>query len=99
MFTADLVMSLDVIYHIVSDEEYEAYMTHACGATVRYLMLYTTDVESADMGHQRHRAVSKWMQRRSDFALVRRIENPYAGAEDGQERSDAAFLVFERAVS
>lgn len=98
VFAAELVLSLDVIYHIVSDEEFEAYMRHACAASLRYLMLYTTDVDSADMGHQRHRAVSRWMQRRSDFVRVNRIENPYAGSEDGQEQSDAAFLVYERAA-
>ena len=92
-------MSLDVIYHLVSDEAFEAYMRHACAASRRYLMLYTTDVDGAEGGHQRHRAVSKWMQRRSDFVLVRRLENPYAGSVDGQERSDAAFLIYERVSS
>jgi hypothetical protein len=96
VFAADLVMSLDVIYHLVSDEEFEAYMRHACTASRRYLMLYTTDADSEEAGHQRHRAVSKWMQRRSDFVSVRRVENPYAGSEDGHERSDAAFLIYER---
>lgn len=96
IFAAELVMSLDVIYHLVSDEEFEAYMSHVCAATIRYLVLYTTDVDSEEMGHQRHRAVSRWMQRHSDFTPVSRIENPYAGSEDGQERSDAAFLVYQR---
>ena len=96
VFVAELVLSLDVIYHLVSDEEFEAYMRHACAASRRYLMLYTTDVDSAEAGHQRHRAVSKWMQRRSDFVRVLRLENPYAGSEDGQERSDAAFFIYER---
>jgi hypothetical protein len=99
VFTSDLVMSLDVIYHLVADVEFEAYMAHLCSACQRYLVLYTTDYDSAEFGHQRHRAVTVWMQRRPEFALVRTIPNPYAGSADGEERSDAKFLIYERVHS
>ncbi len=99
IFMADVVMSLDVIYHLVAEVEFEAYMTHVCSACRKHLILYTTDYDRAESGHQRHRAISAWMQRRRDFALLRTIPNPYAGSADEQERSDASFLIYERVGS
>jgi len=96
VFQADLILSLDVIYHVVSDEAFESYMSHACSAARRHLMLYTTDYESPASGHQRHRAISHWMKRKPEFVLARTIPNPYAGSADGKEQSDAKFLIYER---
>jgi hypothetical protein len=99
VFTADVVLSLDVIYHLVADAEFESYMSHLCSACRKHLILYTTDYDSAESGHQRHRAISVWMQGRPEYALVRTIPNPYAGSADGENRSDAKFLIYERVHS
>ena len=99
IFEAELALSLDVIYHLVSDQEFESYMGHVCAASRKHLVLYTTDNDGADRGHQRHRHVSKWMQQRRDFVLRRSIPNPYSGSEDNQGKSDAMFLIYERVIA
>jgi len=99
LFHADLALSLDVIYHVVDDATFEAYMAALCGAADKYLIIYSTDFDSEALGHQRHRAVSSWMQVRTDFAFVRVIDNPYSGSTDGEERSEAKFLISQRAAA
>ena len=96
LFHADLALSLDVIYHVVDDATFQAYMAALCGAADKYVIIYSTDFESEGLGHQRHRAVSSWMQVRTDFEFVRVIDNPYSGSTDGEEQSEAKFLIYQR---
>jgi hypothetical protein len=96
LFRADLAISLDVIYHVIDDAAFQAYMIALCTAAMRYVIIYSTDYESKNLGHQRHRAVSSWMKSRPDFAFVRAIDNPYLGSADGQEQSEAKFLIYSR---
>ena len=95
-FEADVALSIDVIFHLVDDRVFESYMAHACAAARKYLILYTTDYDRPTTGHERPRAVSKWMRTRSEFALKQRIPNPFPGTQDEQYVSDAEFLVYER---
>jgi hypothetical protein len=97
-FHADLALSLDVIYHVVDDVAFQAYMSELCAASDEYLIIYSTDYESENLGHQRHRAVSSWMKARSDFTFTRTIDNPYCGSADGQQQSEARFLIYRRVV-
>jgi hypothetical protein len=96
LFEADAALSLDVIFHLVDDRVFESYMAHACSAARKYLILYTTDYDRPSTGHERPRAVSKWMRTRSEFALKQRIASPFPGTQDEQCVSDAEFLVYER---
>lgn len=95
-FVSDAALSLDVIFHLVDNRVFEAYMGHACAAARKYLILYTTDYDRASTGHERPRAVSEWMRARSEFVLKARIPNPFPGTQDEQYVSDAQFLVYER---
>lgn len=92
---ADLALSLDVIYHIVSDATFERYMTDLCSATSRFLIVYSTDFDEVETPHVRHRAFTRWMEaKRPEFRLLRMIPNPYAGT--GPQQSNAGFFLFER---
>lgn len=96
IFAADLVLSLDVIFHLVGDDEFQAYMRCLCMSCRRYLIVYTTDFDGQAQGHQHHHAASKWMKGRNDFSLLRTITNPYPGSADDLNQSDAVFLIYER---
>jgi hypothetical protein len=99
LFAADLALSLDVIFHLVEDEDFESYMTRLCDSSRKYLILYTTDYDRVLGSHERHRRVSPWMRKRPDFELIRAVPNPYAGTRDNHEESDAGFLIYQRALS
>jgi hypothetical protein len=63
VFTADLAMSLDVLYHLVEDVVFEQYLRHLFAAARRYVVIYSSDAELRDLArHVRHRAFSTWIE-------------------------------------
>lgn len=57
---ADLAISLDVIFHLVEDEVYTAYLDRLFAAAERYVLIYSTSADAAHTGvpHVRHRDVA-----------------------------------------
>jgi cyclopropane fatty-acyl-phospholipid synthase-like methyltransferase len=45
---ADLVLSLDVIYHLVEDEVFETYMQTIFGASYQYVIIYSSNLMISD---------------------------------------------------
>ncbi len=45
LFTADLAISLDVIYHLTRDAVFETYITQLFVAGARYVIVYATNQE------------------------------------------------------
>jgi len=63
--TADLCLSLDVIYHLIEDEVFEAHMIDLFNTSTRLVTIYSSN--SADTldpaPHVRHRNFSAWIER------------------------------------
>lgn len=96
---ADLVLSLDVIYHLVENEVFDAYMQRLFNASSRHVIVYSSNDNRGFVApHVRHRKFTKWVSSfRPDFVLRKHSPNPYAeGIDDGGETSFASFYVFER---
>jgi cyclopropane fatty-acyl-phospholipid synthase-like methyltransferase len=53
-FTSDLVLSLDVIYHLVEDEVYRKYLQNIFNSAKRYVVIYSSNEEVHGMLHSRH---------------------------------------------
>jgi hypothetical protein len=95
----DLALSLDVIYHLVEDQVFAAYMTDLFQWARRYVIVYSTDCEARDCApHVRHRCFTSWVASHCDaWQLVERIPNKYYGPGDGENgTSPAEFFVFQR---
>jgi hypothetical protein len=93
VFGADLVLSLDVIYHLIEDSVYETYMTHLFGAGRRYVVVYATDGTIHDgAAHVLHRPFSSWVRTHCPQWELKSVT---AGPDSGDRRAD--FHVFERA--
>jgi SAM-dependent methyltransferase len=59
---ADLALSLDVIFHLVEDAVFDAYMEYLFEAGRRYIIIYATNEElHDDAPHVRHRNFSSWI--------------------------------------
>ena len=92
LFTADLAISLDVIYHLVENRVFEAYMEHIFSASRRYVVLYTTNKMMADTApHVRHRLVTPWVEENYPQWV---LEKTASGPASGPNRAD--FFVYER---
>jgi SAM-dependent methyltransferase len=99
--TADLVLSLDVVYHLVEDEVFEQYMADLFDRSTRFVIVYSSDSESAAPGrHVRHRAFTRWVARnRPAWALDEKIDNPYPyDAARPHTTSFADFYVYAAPV-
>ena len=100
IFLADLGLSLDVIYHLVEDEVYHAYMDHLFSASKKFVIVYSSDRDQAGGAHARHvrhRNFSKRVKERfPDWKLIKKVKNPYPGKGDFGQGSFADFFIFEK---
>ncbi len=97
--TADLVMSLDVIFHLVEDDVFHAYMTRLFKHAGRMVAVYSSDWEQATPNaHVRHRAFSAWIARHAPgWERVARVANPYPyDPARPAETSFADFHIYAR---
>ena len=103
VFAADLVLSLDVIYHLVEDEVFERYMADVFAASRRWVILYTSDsdrVQQITAPHCRHRPVARYVSGAFPaWQLVRHIENANPWLGDLALGSLADFYVYEQRQS
>lgn len=88
-----LSLSLDVIYHLVENDIYHAYLDALFGASQRFVLIYSSDEARAESQHVRHRAVSLDVQERfKDFRLNERFDNPV----HNNDPSKPHFILFEK---
>lgn len=98
--SADLTLSLDVIYHLVEDSVFSTYMNRLFDSSRKYVIIYSSNTdENAEKQppHVRHRHFTHWIDlQRPDWALLDHIKNrhPYRG--DTKTGSFADFYLFEK---
>jgi hypothetical protein len=92
IFTADLALSLDVIYHLTEDMVFETYLTHLFTAGRRLVVIYSTNAEiSRTAPHVRHRHFTPWVEANCPgWKLTGVTPGP------NTERVRADFFVYER---
>ena len=77
---ADMVISLDVLYHLVEDEIYSNYLSTLFEMARRYVVIYAPDDPDieAKAPHVKIRAFTPYVEANFDsFKLVRKIENKH----------------------
>jgi SAM-dependent methyltransferase len=97
--TAQLALSLDVIYHLTEDDVYETYMRTLFGAARDYVVIYSSDEEEpqTQAAHVRHRQFSTWVRANAPgWRLLRHIPNRYPYAGDNDTGSLADFYIYGR---
>ncbi len=96
---AELSLSLDVIYHLVEDATFDAYMRDLFEAGTKWVIVYASNEDKPwPNPHVRHRHFQGWVERnRPDFLLDRHVANPYPwDADDVENTSFASFYVFRK---
>lgn len=100
--TYDLVLSLDVIFHLVEDEIYEQYMADLRHYANKYIIIYSSnyddDPEKPWALHVRHRQFSREFERPGDrWRLLAKIDNPYPHCPDDPDNTSFAdFYIYEK---
>lgn len=98
---ANLVLSLDVIYHLVEDDIFENYMRVLFGASDRYVIIYSSDSNDSRRPtgphHVRHRKFTTWVSENLySWKLMRHLPNRYPYQGDYRQGSFAEFFIYER---
>lgn len=92
IFTAELALSLDVLYHLVEDRVFETYLGHLFAAATRLVVIYSTNAMAVGTApHVRHRHFTPWIEEHCpQWRLAETARGP------GSERARADFFVYER---
>jgi SAM-dependent methyltransferase len=92
IFTADLALSLDVVYHLVEDRVFETYLGHLFAAAGRLVVIYSTNAKVGGTApHVRHRHFTPWVEAHCpQWRLAETTRGP------GTDRASADFFVYER---
>ena len=98
--TAEMTLSLDVVYHLVEDAVFERYMQTLFGAATRFVVVYASDHDAPGPSvHVRHRKFTDWIAaNRPDWSACEVVRNRYPFAQDTSAESFADFHFFERAT-
>lgn len=95
--TAQLSLSLDVIYHLLEDEVYYSYMERLFASAQRYVIIYSSNFDSEQKDHQRHRKFSEWVAINTpQWKLVNHIPNKYPYESTSKKGSLADFYIYEK---
>ena len=96
---ADLSLSLDVVYHLVEDATFEAYMRRLFESALRFVIIYSSNTDQEwDGQHVRHRQFTKWVEaNRPDWRFESSLKNAYPyDPADPDRTSFADFYVFAK---
>jgi hypothetical protein len=98
--TAQLTLSLDVIYHLVEDSVFIKYMERLFDSSTNYIIIYSsnTDLQGKfQAAHVKHRKFSTWIeQNKPEWKLIQFIPNKFPYSKDKHRGSFADFHIYER---
>jgi len=97
--TAEMSLSLDVIYHLIEEHAYRDYMRRLVRAANRFICIYSSNVQMpGHVDHIKHRCFTDWFSvYASDWKLIQTIRNRYPyDFENPDETSWADFYFLAR---
>jgi hypothetical protein len=98
--TAELTLSLDVVYHLVEDDVFESHMRTLFGAAERFVIVYSsnsTGREERQAAHVRHRVFTEWVDANMpEWSLMAHLPNRYPPGSSGTQGSLADFYLYEK---
>lgn len=98
--TADLVLSLDVIYHLIEDDIFERYIGQLFSSAKKFVLIYSTNTDEQrkiQAPHIRHRKFTRWIENNiKGFNLVRQIPNKYSIKKGIDIDKNVGFYIYEK---
>lgn len=94
----DLALSLDVIYHLVEDAVYEAYMRSLLDSSHQYLGIYASNEDKVTQDiHVRHRRFVDFIDATGNWRLIGHVPNRFPfDRRSKNQTSFADFYFFEK---
>lgn len=96
--TAQLTLSLDVLFHLVEDEIYYSYMERLFNSSERFVIIYSSDFDEEQKHHERRRQFTKWVKaNKPHWKLTHHIPNRFPYNKKNEEGSLSDFYIYEKA--
>jgi len=78
-YRSDLVLSLDVLYHILDDKDYSKTIEDMLSVADKYIIFYTTlfDDDKKQFGHIKSRDVRKELKKYKNLEIIKIEKNKY----------------------
>lgn len=97
---AQLVLSLDVIYHLIEDDIFFRYMELIFDSSTQYVIIYSsnTNIQSRFQAkYVKHRKFSHWIELyRPNWKIYNHIVNEYHHPTDDLKGSFADFYIYKK---
>jgi hypothetical protein len=95
--TADLTISLDVIYHLIENSVFDLYMRRLFSSAKKFVIIYSSNDEklneSNSANHVKHRKFTDWVETNAkDWMLLDFLPNKYP--YDKSNRNHTSFADF-----
>lgn len=97
--SVDLVLSLDVVYHLVEDTVFNKYMHSLFDTAKTWVVIYSSNFDGdIVLPHVRHRKFSSWIEKEQpDWTLYKIINQKYPFVAGNEEKTSLAdFYFFKR---
>tara|TARA_A200000113_G_scaffold222958_1_gene237566 strand:+ start:721 stop:1320 length:600 start_codon:yes stop_codon:yes gene_type:complete len=98
--TADLVLSCDVIYHLIEDDVYEVYMNNLFSMSDKYVVIYALDRDVHHCQHVRFRKFSDYIEKNlKEWKMIKHIPNKYAQhvlGKNNDTTSPSDFYIYKK---
>ena len=98
--TAQLTLSLDVIYHLIEDDVYYVYMDRLFKSATNFVIIYSSNTDQQErfqLAHVKHRKFSNWIhQNKPHWELIEHIPAKYAHVGNEQAGFTADFFIYEK---
>lgn len=100
IFTSDVSMSLDVLYHLTEKEVYQTYLMQLFSCALKFVIIYAPNVNiprSSPFSHEFYRKFSDDVESLApEWELYSVIENEYKSQNTHEENSSIADFYFYR---
>ena len=98
IFSSDLGLSMDVIYHLVEDGIFHEYMQALFGSAKQYVMVYSSNYGGEQLFYIKHRQFTLWVSKFAcDWQLINVIKNIYPfDPKNPTETSECDFYIFKK---
>ena len=97
---AELVLSCDVLYHLIEDDVYCEYMKKLFSMSRQYVIIYANDKDIDHAIHVKFRKFSKYIESNfPEWQLIKHIQNKYPQlrlGKDNDNTSPSDFYIYKR---
>lgn len=98
LFSAELAISIEVVFHLVEDQVFERYMRDLFGAAERFVIIFSSNDEGRiSAPHVRHREFTRWIEENQpNWRIATKICNRYPYRPENGTGSFSDFFIFEQ---